>query len=191
MPEPFKQSLIDLLEPMFYADAQNGNSLNIYLSSIGDELFQFVEDWASDTDAGQPGYSLLVDITRSPDIGLPWLAQFVGAIVTSGATPAVQRQQVQSLSAWGRGTVAALQAAPLPWLTGTQTVVIKERDTSPYHLEVYTLASETTNATAVQNALLAQKPAGLQMTYINYAGQAAWTVRGSTMRGLDAVRFAL
>jgi hypothetical protein len=191
MPETFKQSLVDLLEPMFYADLQNNNSLNIYLSGLSDPLFQDVEDWASDTDDGKPGYSILIDITRTPDEALPWLAQFVGAKLTVGLSPDQQRQQIIGLGNWKRGTVAALQAAPLQYLTGTQTVVVHERDTSPYHFLVYTLASETPNSAAVLAALLANKPAGLQMTYTVYSGQHAWTVRGSTMRGADVLRFSL
>lgn len=194
MPESFANMLMDLLQPMFWNDPQMANSLTIYLSSMGVELFQEVDDWASDTDAGDPGYSFLLDINRIPANGLPWLAQFVGAQISQGASSTVQIQQILGLGAWKRGTVAALQAAPLPYLTGTQTVVVKERDTDPYHLEVYTLASETgTNATAVQAALQANLPAGLVMNYINYSGQHAWTVRSSLMRGPqgDAVRFAI
>lgn len=191
MPKTFKQSLVELLQPMFYSDPLYGNSLDTYLGGLSDPLFQIVEDWASDGNNGEPGYSILIDITRCPDYALPWLGQFVGIRVTTGLPADKQRQQIVGLGTWKRGTVAALKAAPLPFLTGTQTVIVKERDTDPYHILVYTLTSETTSASSVLAALLAQKPAGIQMTYITYAGQHAWTVRQSTMRGIDALRFPI
>src|SRR5215471_15924936 len=181
----FAQQLMALLQPMRYGDS---TPIDTYLTGIGDQLFQLVEDWASDTPDGKPGYSLLVDATRVPDIAIPWLGQFVGVQIVVGQSPAVQRAQLTGLANWKRGSVDALQAAPLPWLTGTQTVIIKERDTSPYHLTVETLASETTDATAVQNALMAQKPAGLQLTYINFSGQKAFTMKNSTLKGGDSLK---
>lgn len=191
MPATFKQSLYDLLQPMFYAEVQTNNSLQNYLGGLSDPLFQEVDDWASDTDDGKPGYSILIDIDRTPDKALPWLAQFVGAKLTVGLNPAQQREQIKGLGNWKRGTVAAMQAAALPYLTGTQTVVVHERDTSAYHFLVYTLTSETPDQNKVLQALLSQKPAGLQMQYVVYSGQAAFTVDRSTVRGGDVLRFAL
>src|SRR6516162_6285412 len=182
----FKQALINLLQPMFYADAQENNALTTYLSALGDQLFQLVQDWSSDTDdvPPKPGYSILVDATRVPDVAIPWLAQFVGSDVTINSPPSQQRTQLTGLGTWKRGTVAALQAAPVPYLTGSQTVIVKERDTGPYHFEVMTYADETPNQAAALAALLTQKPAGLVMNYVVYSGQKAFQVRGgSALRG--------
>jgi len=193
MAKTFKQSLIDLLAPMFYSDTQYSNSLDTYVGSLSDPLFQVVDDWASDGDKGEPGYSILLDVRRCPDNALPWLAQFVGAKLTVGLSAAQQREQLAGLGNWKRGTVAALQAAPLPYLTGTQYVQVKERDTSPYHLQVLVYANENTDPAKVQAALLTQKPAGLVMTFVNFAGQGAFRVRGSTLRGspADALRLVI
>jgi hypothetical protein len=191
MPELFRQQLWNLLDPMFYADAQNANSLHIYLGGLSDPLFQLVEDWASDTDNDEPGYSLLVDATRVPNEGIAWLAQFVGVTLTQGLTYAQQREQLTGLASWKRGTIDAFKNAPLPWLSGTQTVIVKERDTSPYHLLVYTLASETIDQNAVLRALLSQKPAGLVLQYIVYSGGHAFVARQSRLRTVDQLRFPL
>lgn len=178
---------------MFYADSSNGNSLAAYLGGLSDPLFQIVDDWASDTDDGKPGYSILIDVTRCPDNALPWLAQFVGAKLTVGLSAAQQREQLIGLGNWKRGTVAALQAAPLPFLTGTQYVQVKERDTNAYHLQVLVYANEVTDINKVQAALLTQKPAGLVMTLVNFSGQGAFRVRGSALRGTppDALRLVI
>ena len=192
MPESFTQSLFDLLQPMFYADANNGNALATYLGSLGLN-FEIIEEWARDTDDGKIGYSLLVDATRVPDEAITWLGQFVGIQITQGLPPDQQKQQLVGLGNWKRGTVAALQAAPRPFLTGSQTVIVKERDTSPYHFEVMTLASETVDPTKVLAALMTQKPGGLIMTYIVFAGQKAFAMRDSALRGTppDTLRLVI
>jgi len=193
MPDPigsFAQRLVDLLQPMFYND---DGSLTIYLGSMGDVLFQTVDDWASDTDDGKPGYSLLVDPTRCPVDAIPWLAQFVGATITTGLSEADQRTQLVGLGNWKRGTADSIKLALQPLLTGGQTVQIKERDTSPYHFQVLTLASETPNQTAVIATINATKPAGLQYTYVYFSGQKAFTIGSSALRGSppDALRLVI
>ena len=179
-----------LLEPMFYDD---DGSLAIYLSSIGDELFQIVDDWASDTDDGKPGYSLLIDPLRVPEEAIPWLAQFVGSTIWEGLSEDDKRSQLVSLGNWKRGTVQSIQLAVAPLLTGSQTVQIKERDTSPYHFQVLTFSSETPNQTQVIAAINSTKPAGLQFTYVYFLGQKAFSARGSSLRGTppDALRLVV
>jgi hypothetical protein len=179
---------------MFYADSLNGNALSIYLGSLGDVLFQEVDDWASDTDDGKPGWSILVDATRVPDEGIQWLGQFVGARIGSTYSAAEQRAQLEALSSWKRGTPNSVQIAVAAVLTGSQTVVIKERDTSPYHFEVLTYSNETPDQTQVIAAINATKPAGLQYTYVYFSGQKAFQVRGgSALRGSppDALRLVV
>lgn len=192
MPESFTQSLFDLLQPMFYDDVDQHSALAIYLSGLGLN-FEIIEEYARDTDDGKIGYSILVDATRVPDEAITWLGQFVGVQITQGLPPAQQKQQLVGLGTWKRGTVAALQAAPLPFLTGSQTVIVKERDTSPYHFEVITYASETTDQSKVLAALLTQKPAGLIMNYVVFSGQKGFVMRGSALRGTppDALRLII
>jgi hypothetical protein len=192
MPESFTDSLIDLLEPMFYDDVNQGHALQTYLGGLGLN-FEIVEEYARDTDDGKIGYSILVDATRVPDEAIPWLGQFVGITITQGLPPDQQKEQLIGLGNWKRGTVAALKAAPLPFLTGSQTVIVKERDTSPYHFEVITYADETTDSAKVLEALMSQKPAGLIMTYIVFSGQKAFTMRSSAMRGTppDTIRLVI
>lgn len=170
--------------------------LPIYLTGLANP-FQLVEDYGSDDvdSLGQriPGWSIIVDVDRVPDEAVPWLAQCAGVRVTTGLSVADQRLQLSGLSSWKRGTVAALQAAPAPYLTGGKTVIIKERDTSPYHFEVITYASETPDDVAVLAALLTQKPASLIMVYTVFSGQKAFTVRDSTIRGTvpDSLRLVI
>jgi hypothetical protein len=192
MPETFTESLLKLLQPMLYDEPNQGYALTTYLSSLGMN-FEIIEDWARDSDDGKIGYSILVDATRVPDYAITWLGQFVGIQITQGLPANMQREQLIGLGNWKRGTVAALQAAPLPFLTGSQTVIVKERDTSPYHFEVLTYGSETTDQAKVLKALTSQKPAGLIMTYIVFVGQKAFAMRDSAMRGTppDTLRLVI
>lgn len=190
MPKSFADSLVELLEPMFFND---DGSLDIYLRALSDPLFQKVEEWASDTDDDKPGYSILVDPTRCPVEAIPWLAQFVGVTIWSGLSEAEQRAQLIGLGNWKRGTAASIQAALAPLLTGSKTVQIKERDTSPYHFQVLTYATETPDQNKVIAAITATKPAGLQFTYIYFSGQKAFSTRQSALRGTppDVLRLAI
>lgn len=123
--------------------------LQTYLGGIGDILFQEIEDLASDGPLGQAGWSSLLDLNRVPNKALPWLGQFIGVQLPAGLTPADQRVRIQNTDGWKRGTPAAIAAAPLPYLGGTKTVILRERDPAAapndpaYGLTVITKRNET------------------------------------------------
>lgn len=170
VPDTVAQEILDALAPMLYNGS--GDDLATYLTSFGNVLIQEVEDYASDDpDTGVIGWSLLVDITRAPDKALPWLAQFVGVKLDSGLSLANQRQQIIDAANWKRGTPQALKDAPKPFLTGTKTVIFRERFGGPGKLTVITYTSETADSAKVLAALLAVKPAGINMTYEVHGGQ--------------------
>ena len=131
------------LQPALYADSENGGILDAYLCGLVLPL-QEVEDYAADSDAG-PGWSVVLDLTRAPDKLMPWLSQFVGvdATVPIGQTPAQIRDAIAFRPNWKRGTPAALAAAIQPLLSGNKTVILRERDTSPYHFSIFTYEAET------------------------------------------------
>lgn len=133
----------DKLQPALYADIANGGILDAYLSGLVSSL-QEVEDYAADSDAG-PGWSIVLDLDRAPDKFMVWLSQFVGvdATLPLGQTPAQLRAAIKDRPNWKRGTVASIAAAAKQYLTGNKTVIIRERDTSPYHFTVITYDSET------------------------------------------------
>ena len=119
-------------------DAANNWDFLIYLGALG-QMFQQMDDLAH-----QPvPWSALLDIDSIPDIGVPWLGQFVGVVVDTSLSPSDQRQQLRAHMGWGRGTVAALQRAVGVMLSGTKTVNIVERDSSPYHFTINTWGTET------------------------------------------------
>jgi hypothetical protein len=173
VPDAFAGRLYDMLEPLAEQDPQAGWSLLILCNAIG-VPYELVEDWVRDTPDG-PGWSLLMDVERCPPEALPWLAQFAGVRIPPGLDDVdEQRDWVASTDGFSRGTASALVAGAKATLTGAQRLVFRERDGAAYgagspdyayHLTVYSYATETPDATATLNALLAQKPGGIVLHY--------------------------
>lgn len=180
MATDFAQDVLDALAPMLYAEATTGNALADYVTGVS-QPFELVEEWASDTDT-DIGWSLLLDIDRAPVEALPWLAQIVGLKLNTALSVADQRQQIHNTPNWKRGSPGAMKAAPAPFLTGTKTVILRERydgsgNDAPYDIEVITYTAETPNSAAVLAAVTKQKATGLILTYVTIAGQDYQTVK--------------
>lgn len=169
----FAQELYDRLAPLQYDEANQDYALAKLCAAIG-EMFQVVEDLSRDgTDLDgkeAPGWSQLLDIDRTPNYALGWLAQFVGVTLRAGLTDAAQRQRIKNTDGWNRGTPAAIVAAAQQFLTGTQTVILRERFPDAYSFQVLTRTSETPSSAQVLAALVEQKPAGLVMLYNTISG---------------------
>lgn len=176
----FAQRLYDGLEPLQFDEPAQAYDLANYCAALG-AMFQIVEDYSRDqVDANGKildGWSQLLDITRAPVEVLPWLGQFVGVAVTTGLTEAQQRAQIQGVGGFNRGTLASMVSAAQAFLTGTKTVIVRERDPAAsasnpaYGLTVITRTSETPDSSLVLAALLSQKPAGIVLVYSTLAGQ--------------------
>jgi len=175
MPEPtvgpFATDVYAELEPLTKEDEDNGWALLYYLDAIG-TMFDEVEDYARDGDNDEPGWSILLDLGRAPTKALPWLGQFVGVNVPSTLSDAAARSRIYDKHNFTRGTVAAIVAGAQATLTGTRDVLVIERYTGdPYQLWVGTRTTQTPNSTLTQNAIMAEKPAGIVLTYATVTGQ--------------------
>jgi hypothetical protein len=112
-----------------------------------------------------------------PTNALAWLGQFVGVQLEvqsqfedPNAYWARQRQRIAAHIGFGRGSAVAMEAAAALYLTGTQTVLFRERDGSAYHLTIVTKAAETPDSNKVLAALMALKPAGITLDYHTIVG---------------------
>jgi hypothetical protein len=167
------------MEPVAYADAQNQFSLRTFLSAIGamfDQGWQLVRDVII---GGKrvPGWSVVVDIDRSPPGALPWLAQFVGVTTDPALNDADQRTRIKETDGWKRGSIGAFKAATKLYLTGYRTVILRERYNSAYHILVITRTYETPDPARSLEAMIAQKPAGLTLEYRVVSGRTYLEVR--------------
>jgi hypothetical protein len=164
------ERLYDNLYPLTGYEAHNGYPLLAYIQGIG-IMFQTGADLIQDGPDGEPGWSIVLDINRVPDEGLQWLGQFIGMHFYVGITPDQMRQQIRDHVSWQRGTAASIIAAVRLFLTGTQTVQLVERDTSPYHFTVTILTAEAPADTSPTSPLVRYvdtfaKPAGLTWTLV-------------------------
>jgi hypothetical protein len=176
VPASFADALYTALAPLARQDASYGWALLILCNALG-TMFQTLEEYVRDSPAG-PGWSALLDLDRCPPEALGWLGQFVGVRLLPDSTVDEQRARIASTDGFKRGTRAALVGAAAATLTGDKTVVFRERDHDPadtpayaYYLTVITYTSETPDPTATLNALLAQKPGGIVLSYRTAAGQ--------------------
>jgi hypothetical protein len=185
-PASFAARLYNALGPLAQYDPTNGWSLLILCNAIG-QGFQLPDTWLRDTPDG-PGWSLLLDVNRCPTEALGWLAQLVGVRLLPGASDSDSRHRIANVSGWWRGTPANIQQAAWRTLTGQQRVYLYERDPDAYALTVVTYSSETPDPAATEAAILAQKPAGIVLTYICQTGQVYSQVvtRFATYAALDA-----
>lgn len=122
-----------------------------------------------DDDGHHPPLALAVHAQHAPLWALPWLANLVG-VEWHGDPDEDLRALILDRPAFRRGTTAAIVEAAKATLTGTQNVLVVERDTSPWRLSIVTLTSETPNPTATLNAMLAQKPFGIVLTHTVTSG---------------------
>ncbi len=109
------------------------------LAQTVEETFGLVMDQGDDPDAASwvPGWGSLLDVDACPAKYLPYLAQFVGAVIPVGTSPAHARAMIRSESGMQRGTAAAITAAATRNLTGTQSVVLQERTAADGSADAY------------------------------------------------------
>ena len=162
--EDVSQRLYDQLQPLAGSDPTSGWPLLAFIDAIG-QMFQDGADLVQDGPNGEPGWSIVLDINRIPDVGLPWLAQFSGLHFFQGITAAQQRQQMRDHVNWSRGTPASIINAIRLFLTGTQTVQLTERSPDNWSFAVIIWTSEAPADTSSTSPLVRYvnqfaKPAG-------------------------------
>ena len=137
------------MRPLAYADEQHDWAL-LHLTEACAGLLQVIRDLGFPQN-GNPGWSQVLDIDVCPGIALPWLAQFVGinplpVFPASSSEQAydLQRDYIRSAPGLRRGTPGAIIAEILPLLTGTKTIIFRERPGGfAYRLEIRVYFSET------------------------------------------------
>jgi hypothetical protein len=148
----FAERLFDELSAV-----ESGPDFELFCTAIG-SMFQPIEDIAGDTDDGDIGYSILLDIDRAAPNAFGFLAQFVGMRLLPGLSDDDQRAWIRSLAGLARGRPASIEAAAAGTLIGSKMVLLRERDGSAWRFTVITRVSETPNPALTEQAVRAQKP---------------------------------
>ena len=96
--------------------AQSSTNALYFPASTGTDGSVYLQDFF-----GAPGWSQAVDIARCPNYALPWLAQFVGAVVQPNTTQSRQQivQSIKQRAGFNRATVPAI-VAELVAITNSQ-----------------------------------------------------------------------
>lgn len=126
------QRLYAALGVVAQPDDDNGDVLLALIDSVGSQLDPITQV-VSDTDDG-PGWSSVLDLDRCPSWALRWLGQFVGVTVPATVDDDDARATIANEAGFGRGTLAAMQAAAAPFLQSGHSVVFTERTPDAYHL---------------------------------------------------------
>lgn len=134
----FGEAVYSQLKPVADLDEANNWALLNFVGAIA-EMFKLMDQLAH----SDPPWSRMIDPDLVPVEGLPWLGQLIGVTVNTQLSEADQRLQIKQKIGWTRGTVEAIKNAVKPYLTGTKTVMVRERDTSPYHFSIFTYSTET------------------------------------------------
>ena len=134
----FAEELYEQMAPLTWADENWGWALLCYLGAIGQTIESL--DYLAHQDVPWEG---MLNIDTVPDAALPWLGQFVGAVLDASLSSAEQRQQIRDHIGWNRGTPATFISMGKSHLTGTKTLQLDERLPTPYSFRVITWADET------------------------------------------------
>jgi hypothetical protein len=120
----------------------------------------------------QSNWELAFDVDNAPPSVLDWLAQFAGVTYPVGSSDSVKREYIKTRPGFARGRLAAIRAAVEEELTGTKTVILREREPDAYNLEIRTLVAETPDPDAVERKLLQyQIPGGIILDYDTLVGR--------------------
>ena len=158
------ERLQERTQPLQPDDAQYGYAHAILCETLAQPYLQVCE--LIDPPDPLAPWAPLFSLDLCPDWALPWLAQLVGTALPVGLTAAQQRDWILAFAGHSTGTVAAMTAAAELTLVPSHppapaTLWFRERDGSPYRLEVVTLTSETPDPAALLRALTAAKPGGI------------------------------
>lgn len=160
------QRLYAALEPVVASDDTNGDVALALIDSMGSQLDP-ITVVVSDTDDG-PGWSSVLDLTRCPSWALRWLGQFVGVTVPATVDDDDARALILGEAGFGRGTLAAMQAAAAPYLQPGHSVTFTERTPDAYHLTATVAESSIVGATYAELSTLYPLYTDLEAAFATY-----------------------
>jgi tail protein P2 I len=168
------QELYDNTEPAQYNEPATDYAWARFLSALS-LLLDPVADVTRPT-SGEDQWIVLASPERCPSAWLPVLAQWAGVRRPDALTEEQLRDLIgPTAPGMWRGTRAAMYAAVkryYPPETPPEAIYFEERaDGDPYLLRVFTYETWEHDPALVQQALLHEKPAGLNLIYEVRVGQ--------------------
>jgi len=133
-------------------------------------LIDPVYELAREGDNGESPWISLFDPANCPADTLPYLAQFVGCIITPEMTEEQVRAEITAPSGWKRGREDVLRIVAARNLTGTKRLYIRPRTPEPGAHYIRTLLSETPDPAQTEATIRAALPAWELLNYEALAG---------------------
>jgi hypothetical protein len=124
---------------------------------------ELVWDIARDDDT-HISWAKVMDPAAAPAELLPWLALFPGVPLPVGISEQEQRDRIAQAAGFYSGTDRAMREEVQRTLTGAKTVRLIKSDI--WHEAILTRTAETPDPGATGRAAVAQKPAGIVLTFI-------------------------
>jgi hypothetical protein len=141
-------------------------------------------DLLREREDGTASWEILFDVDRCPAFALPFLAQWVGVIVTPEMTEEQIRNEIREPTAWKRGQPEAIRIGLRRTLVGEEPlVIVRSRTPEAGHHYIRTLKSQTpdperTERELRRNLLPAWEQLGYEaiegVTVLDVASSAKW-----------------
>lgn len=180
MPEEGTQLWEQLYEATgFHRDFDTDGSLQKFCEALCDPI-QPVYDLVRERE-DRPGWSVLFDPDECPAAFLPYLAQYVGVVVTPEMDTAQLRAEIKQPTGWARGSVESIRIATRRTLEGEDPlVIIHSRTPEAGCTYVRTLLSQTPDPVRTAAIVRAETPAWNKLDYQAIEGVTVADVSAST-----------
>lgn len=143
IPDPLGDDFYESVKPLAFDDPNNDYALKTVAYGFA-QMFKQAEQYGRTDEDGNPGWSILFDVSRVPADALPYLAQYVGERIPVGTSEADARARIVAKQNQQRGTPASIIAAAKSKLYGNKFVALIERlNGDAYKMRVITNAYET------------------------------------------------
>lgn len=126
---------------------------------------EIVKELVGEGADGEPAWSLAFDVDNCPASVLPYLAQFVGVVITPEMTEEQIRNEIRKPTGWERGQDASILIAIQRTLTGTKWVTLRPNNPETGKTYIATLLSETVSPTRTSTIARSVVPAWSVLVY--------------------------
>jgi len=115
--------------------------------------------------ADGPAWAILFDVDMCPAESLPYLAQWVGVVITPEMSEAQIREELREPTGWARGQLPSIRLTGKRTLIGSRRVIVRVREPAVGFHYIRTLKSETPEEERTRAQLRTAVPAWEVLDY--------------------------
>jgi hypothetical protein len=152
-------------------DEENGWPWLIVCDAFAKTFLEPIYEIVGEGPNGEKGWTKALDPDNCPVDGLPFLAQFVGAVLTPGMSEEQRRLEIKEPTGWKRGQLPSIILIAQRELTGEKWVRVRERTPAVGELYLRVLAAECPRPDRVEAELLTHGvPAWIKLDFAAIEG---------------------